>query len=57
VFRRAGKPEGGDDLAGRTPRDRFVRVLATDQTSNRRLDSRLRPTEVVVRLGLEILSL
>jgi len=57
VIRRTGKPEGGDDLAGRTPRDRFVRVLTTDQTSNRRLDSRLRPTEVVVRLGFEILPL
>jgi len=57
VIRRTGKPEGGDDLAGRTPRDRFVRMLTTDEAIHRGLDARLRPTEVVVRLGFEILPL
>ena len=33
--RRTGEPEGGDDLAGRAPRDRVVRLVATHEAGDR----------------------
>jgi hypothetical protein len=57
VLRGTGEPEGGDDLTGRAPDNCVVGVLAADQPFDRALDPPLRPSEIVVRLGLEVASL